>query len=167
MSNNNNNTATAISNLMWEGSVEIVHQIANLVFQLAEEMKHDPSKMGVAIGNAWHQIGGEVESAKPARLLIESCHEAKMDKKSIYALMKSADIVSKQRVSQIYQSSIEGDKSKNKGGKDKPSKEGAGQDPLDKTPSVDAIVAAIKALPSVTQLEAETIAALLASKIKA
>ena len=164
MSNNNNNaTASAISNLMWEGSVEIVHQIANLVFQLAEEMKHDPSKMGVAIGNAWHQIGGEVESAKPARLLIESCHEARMDKKSIYALMKSAEIVSKQRVSQIYQSSIEGDKSKNKGSKDKPSKEGAGQGGLDFT----AILNAIKALPSITQVEAETAAALLASKIKA
>lgn len=86
-----------------------------------------------------------------------------MDKKSIYALMKSAEIVSKQRVSQIYQSSIEGDKSKNKGGKDKPSREGAGLGGLDFT----AILNAIKALPSITQVEAETAAALLASKIKA
>ena len=164
MSNTNNNTAAAISNLMWEGSVEIVHQIANLVFQLAEEMRHDPSKMGLAIGNAWHQIGGEVESAKPARLLIESCHEAKMDKKSIYALMKSAEIISKQRVSQIYQSSIEGNKDANKGSKDRKAKDGQGG--LDKSGITwEQILEAIKAHPSITQVQAETAAALLASKI--
>ena len=166
MSNNNNNNttialATSISSLMWEGSVEIVHNLAELIYQLAEETKHDPSKMGLAVGNAWYQICGEVEGGKPARLLIEACHEAKMDKKSICAFMKAAEIVSKQRVHQLYAVVVNGDKSANKNNKDRKAKDGQGG--LD----FNAILNAIKALPSITQVEAETAAALLASKIKA
>lgn len=169
MSNNNNNnaTASAISNLLWEGSVEIVHNLASLIAKLCQELKEDKKKVGSLIGDEWYKIGADVNGSKPIRLLIEACMETNMERKDISALVNATEIVSKQRVSQLLAVIIDGDKSKNKGGKDKPSKEGAGQDPLDKTPSVDAIVAAIKALPSVTQLEAETIAALLASKIKA
>ena len=167
MSNNNNNTANAIANLLWEGSVEIVHKIADLIADLSVECKQDPKKMGLAIGNEWYQVGGEVEGGKPARLLLEACQEAKMDKKNTYALMNASEIVTKQRVSQLYAVVVDGDKSKNKGSKDKPSKEGVGQGGLDKAPSFAAILDAIKALPSITQIEAETAAALLASKIKA
>ena len=167
MSNNNNNTANAIANLLWEGSVEIVHKIADLIADLSVECKQDPKKMGIAVGNEWHQIGGEVEGGKPAGLLLAACQEAKMDKKNTYALMNAAQIVTKQRVTQLWQVIVDGDKSKNKGSKDKPSKEGAGQGGLDKSeiPSWDAILKAIKAQPSLTKAQAEEAAALLASKI--
>jgi hypothetical protein len=166
MSNNNNNTANAIANLLWEGSVEIVHKIADLIADLSVECKQDPKKMGLAIGNEWYQIGGEVEGGKPARLLLEACQEAKMDKKNTYALMNASEIVTKQRVSQLYAVVVEGDKSKNKGSKDKDSK-GKSQGGLDESeiPSWDAILKAIKAQPSLTKAQAEEAAALLASKI--
>jgi hypothetical protein len=166
--NNNNTTSTKIANLLWEGSVEIVWNIASLIADLAVECKQDPKKMGVAIGNAWYQIGAEVEGGKPARLLLESCLEAKMDKKSVYALMNASEIVTKQRVTQLWQVVVEGDKSKNKGGKGDAPK-GKRQDGLDKSeiPSWEMILEAIKRQPSITQAQAEAAAALLASKIKA
>jgi hypothetical protein len=166
MSNTNNNTANAIANLLWEGSVEIVHKIADLIADLSVECKQDPKKMGLAVGDEWHQIGGEVEGGKPAGLLLAACQEAKMDKKNTYALMNSAQIVTKQRVTQLWQVIVDGDKSKNKGSKDKPSKEGAGQGGLDKSGLTwEQILEAIKAHPHITQAQAETAAALLASKI--
>lgn len=161
--NNNNATASAISNLLWEGSVEIVHNLASLIAKLCQELKEDKKKVGSLIGDEWYKIGADVNGSAPVRLLIEACMATNMERKDISALVNATEIVSKQRVSQLLAVIVDGDKSKNKGSKDKPSKEGAGQGGLDFT----AILNAIKALPSITQVEAETAAALLASKIKA
>lgn len=164
MTTNNNTTSTKIANLLWEGSVEIVWNIASLIADLAVECKQDPKKMGVAIGNAWYQIGADC-LAKPARLLIEACHEAKMAKGDIAKLMSASEIVSRQRVHQLMKVVIDGDKSANKGNAPK----GKRQDGLDKSeiPSWEMILEAIKRQPSITQAQAEAAAALLASKIKA
>jgi hypothetical protein len=165
MSNNNNNnaTATAISNLLWEGSVEIVHNLASLIAKLCQELKEDKKKVGSLIGDEWYKIGADVNGSKPIRLLIEACMATNMERKDISALVNATEIVSKQRVSQLLAVIIDGDKSKNKGSKDKPSKEGAGQGGLD----FDAILAAIKSLPSITLDQAQAAAALLSSKVKA
>jgi len=167
MSTTTNATATAISNLLWEGSVEIVHNLASLIAKLCQELKEDKKKVGSLIGDEWYKVGADVNGSKPIRLLIEACMATNMERKDISALVNATEIVSKQRVSQLLAVIIDGDKSKNKGGKDKASKEGDGQGGLDKAPSFAAILEAIKALPSITQVEAETAAALLASKIKA
>ena len=163
MSTTTNATATAITNLLWEGSVEIVHNLASLIAKLCQELKEDKKKVGAVIGDEWYKVGADVNGSKPIRLLIEACMATNMERKDISALVNATEIVSKQRVSQLLAVIVDGDKSKNKGGKDKPSKEGAGQGGLD----FNAILNAIKALPSITQVEAETAAALLASKIKA
>lgn len=164
--NTNNSTSSKIATLLWQGSVEIVWSIADLLADLAVECKQDPQKMGLAIGNEWHQIGGEVEGSKPARLLLEGCLEAKMDKKSTYALMKASEIVTKQRITQLWQVVVDGNKKANKGNKDKTPK-GNGQDPLDKSevPSWESILEAIKRQPTITKAQAEAAAALLASKV--
>lgn len=163
MSTTTNATATAITNLLWEGSVEIVHNLASLIAKLCQELKEDKKKVGAAIGTEWYKVGADVNGSKPIRLLIEACMATNMERKDISALVNATEIVSKQRVSQLLAVIIDGDKSKNKGSKDKASKEGGGQGGLD----FDSILAAIKALPSITQAQAETAAALLASKIKA
>jgi hypothetical protein len=167
MSNNNNATATAISNLLWEGSVEIVHNLASLIAKLCQELKEDKKKVGSLIGDEWYKVGADVNGSKPIRLLIEACMATNMERKDISALVNATEIVSKQRVSQLLAVIVDGDKSKNKGSKDKPSKEGTGQGGLDKSeiPSWDAILKAIKAQPSLTKAQAEEAAALLASKI--
>lgn len=171
MTTNNNaiTSASAIADLLFEGAT-VTHRIAVEITSLLNSNGQDNKKAGKAIGDAWQVIGGDVETSQPVRLLIEACALIKdMTRKDTSKLVNAADIVSRQRVSQLIAVIFDGDTSKNKGkaAKEKAEKgegEGKSQDGLDKL-SFTQILAALKALPSITQEQAEIAATILASKI--
>lgn len=167
MTTNNNaiTSASAIADLLFEGAT-VTHKIAVEITSLLNSNGQDNKKAGKAIGDAWQVIGGDVEAGQPVRLLIEACALIKdMTRKDTSKLVNAADIVSRQRVSQLIAVIFDGDKSKNSGNKAAKEKaEGKSKEGLDKM-TFDQILAALKALTSITQQQAEVAASLLASKI--
>ena len=173
MKTNNNNTATSaatVADLLFEGAT-LACQIAATLADMMNGNGNDYKAIGKAIGEEWQKIGGDVETSQPIRLLIEACSMVKgMTKKETSKLVNAANIVSRQRVSQLIAVIFDGDKSKNYGNKtakDKAAKDkadGESQEPLDKM-TFDQILAALKSLPSITQHQAEVAASILASKI--
>lgn len=174
MTTNTNTTiittsASTVANLLFEGSTVACSIAAELAIMMNNH-GNDYKAIGKAIGEEWDKIGGDVETSHPVRLLIEACTYVKgMTRKETSKVVNAADIVSRQRVSQLIAVIFDGDKSKNKGkaatekdGKEKG--EGKSQDGLDKL-SFTQILAALKALPSITQEQAEIAATILASKI--
>jgi hypothetical protein len=89
-----------------------------------------------------------------------------MERKSASKFVNAMGLVTKQRVSQLLAVVYDGDASKNKG---KPKAETESKDGLDKSSgngfTFAQILAAIGSLQSVTLEEAQTAAALLASKV--
>lgn len=173
MTTNNNaivTSASTVANLLFDGSTVACSIAAELAIMMNNH-GNDYKAIGKAIGEEWQKIGGDVETSHPVRLLIEACTYVKgMTRKETSKVVNAADIVSRQRVSQLIAVIFDGDKSKNSGNKaakekaDKAKGEGKSQDGLDKM-TFDQILAALKSLTSITQHQAEVAASLLASKI--
>jgi hypothetical protein len=182
----NVNVATIAETLalqVWEASVVSPLAIAATIATLCNEAGEDYKEAGAAFGAAWRDIGANIEGGVPCRCIIAACAQTNMDRKAVLKFVNGADIVSKQRVSQLVAVIVDGDKSKNKGNKTAAElksqdvltdKEKAGlQAELNSEPKTPAtvtvgqILTLIAALPAITEAEASQLAVALKAKLAA
>ena len=156
MTTNANQIANQIATLLCEG-VTITHAIGVKLRELLDGVKQDLEVAGRMIGSEWNQIGCD---RQPISLLCKAAWEADLSKDEARLLMKSANLVSKQRVSQVLSVVYDNDKSKNKGSKDRKAKTGTA-----KAESAKEIIAMLKALQKLTKEEAIEIANIIKSKL--
>lgn len=133
---------------------------------LLDSVEQNIAKAAAAIAAEW-EVGGFDRS--PTRYIVSACYEADMSKDEtnslINALRKKGKVeASRQRQSQLTAVVFDGDTSKNKGNKrNKPSgKKAAG---VKATLTVADIIAAVKALPSLTAADASLIATAIKAKL--
>jgi hypothetical protein len=156
MQTNATQIASSIATLLFEG-VTLTHTIGLKLRELLDSVKQDLETAGKLIGSEWNQFGCD---RKPISLLCKAAWEADLSKDEARLLMKSAALVSKQRISQVLSVVYDNDKSKNKGSKDRKAKTETA-----KAESAKEIIAMLKALPKLTKEEAIEIANIIKAKL--
>lgn len=173
--NNNINVATIAETLalqVWESAVVSPLAIAATVATLCNEAGEDYKSAGAAFGAAWRDIGANVEGGVPTRCVISACVQTNMERKGILKFVNAAELVSKQRVSQLVAVIYDGDKSKNKGKAKAESQDGldggdgdGGGNKSPATVTVAQILTLIQALPKISAAEASQLAIAIKAKM--
>jgi hypothetical protein len=173
MTTNANQIANQIATLLFEG-VTITHTIGVKLRELLDGVKQDLEVAGRMIGSEWNQFGCD---RQPISLLCKAAWEADLSKDEARLLMKSANLVSKQRVSQVLSVVYDNDKSKNKGSKDRQLakakadqvKSAKADKPAESAkadkPDIKSIIASLKAMPTISKADAIEIANIIRAKL--
>jgi len=155
-------TATAIANSLWEQAVASL-ELSKLIASLFEATSRDIAKAGEAVGFAWNEIGGEIESGLPTRLLVEACHQTSLTKEETRLFVKATGLVSKQRAHVLTSAVFDGISAEEAKGKGKGKGKGKDKAVNPRLTTAD-IVKAIEAM-TLTAADAEAIVRAVQAKL--
>jgi hypothetical protein len=180
MQTNANQIASSIATLLFEG-LTLANTIGHKLRELLDSVKQDLEAAGKLIGSEWNQ--SEYDRQPPISLLCRACQEADLSKDEARLLMRSANLVSRQRVKQVLDVVYDNNKEANKGSKDRQLAKAKAEVKLAKAevksakadkqvesakadkPDIKSIIASLKAMPSISKADAIQIANIIKAKL--
>jgi hypothetical protein len=165
-------TAARIASLLWESHVEITHKLHHELVALDKATGHNPKAMGLAIADAWKNIGANV--TPPIRVLADACFAAGVSRKDASKLVNAAEWVKPGTASRVltnvYGERADDSKSVDrKGHANKAKGASDGKETVSFTkskPTVQSLIAMLSILPALSDADAEALTPAIAELLR-